>query len=379
MKNTYLLLTAFIAVALSACNSDTQTEPIPEFSVTFPVAGDQDAFRLISVSDGLVIVGTSSTSVQTQLLLLKVDLNGNLLWQRQLADGTEGFGIKPTSDGNMIVAGSITDENGDKDIYLAKVDAVGNVLWQKEFGGAFSDSGRDVIELQGGGFMLIGNTQSFGAGVVSMYAIRTDADGNMLWQRTFGGEGLDAGTELVQVNNVAVMLLGFTNSFGAGDRDIYLQGVSIEGDSLGSFTYGGPAYEETQSFQRTSDGGFVMCNHSASTEPNHSLLATRLNANMQTVWQNEYGTPTAHEGGEGVLADSEGNFVFLGRTNSYGPDEQVYFIKTDANGNTLEELNLGEAGDQRGADIIEHDGSYFICGVSIVDGISDVLLIKRPM
>jgi hypothetical protein len=343
------------------------------------MAGDQDAFRLISVSDGLVIVGTSSTSVQTQLLLLKVDFNGNLLWQRQLADGTEGFGIKPTSDGNMIVAGSITDENGDKDIYLAKVDAVGNVLWQKEFGGAFSDSGRDVIELQGGGFMLIGNTQSFGAGVVSMYAIRTDADGNMLWQRTFGGEGLDAGTELVQANNVAVMLLGFTNSFGAGDRDIYLQGVSIEGDSLGSFTYGGPAYEETQSFQRTSDGGFVMCNHSASTEPNHSLLATRLNANMQTVWQNEYGTPTAHEGGEGVLADSEGNFVFLGRTNSFGPDEQVYFNKTDANGNTLEELNLGEAGDQRGADIIEHDGSYFICGVSIVDGISDVLLIKRPM
>jgi len=379
MKNPYLLLSAFIAAGLSACNTDTQIDPLPEFSVTFPQAGDQDAFRLISVSDGIVLVGTNHASPSMNLLLLKTDFRGNQLWQRQLDAGTEGFSVKATSDGQLVVAGSVTDGSGNKDVFLTKLDQNGNTIWQQHFGGALPDNGRDVIELQNGGFMLIGTTESFGAGVVSMYAVRTGADGNLLWQRTFSGQGLDAGTELVQVNSVAVMLLGFTDSFGAGDRDIYLQGVSIDGDSLGSFTYGGPAYEETQSFQLTSDGGFIMCSHSASTEPNRSLLATRLSTNMQTVWQNEYGTPTAHEGGEGVLADSEGNFVFLGRTNSFGNDEQVYFIKTDAGGNTLEERNFGEFGDQRGADIIEHDGSYYICGVSIVDGNSDVLLIKRPM
>lgn len=325
------------------------------------------------------MAGTSTVGADKRLLLFKTDFSGNEVWQKMLDIGTEGFGIKPTSDGSLLLSGSITLPAGDKDLLLIKTDLNGNVIWQKRFGGVQNDIGRDAIELQSEELMMIGTTQSSGPGVGSMYVVKTDASGNELWSRTFGGDGLDGGTELIQMSSVEVMLLGFTNSFGAGDRDLYLQGVSTDGDSLGSFLFGGVGYEEAQSFQLTSDGGFVMCNHSASNEPNHSLLATRLNPNLQTVWENEYGTPTAHEGGEGVLADSEGNYVFIGRTNSFGNDEQVYFIKTDANGNTLEELNFGANGDQRGYDIIEHNGSYYICGTSIINGDGDILLIKRPM
>ena len=72
-----------------------------------------------------------------------------------------------------------------------------------------------------------------------MYVVRTDANGTEVWSRTFGGDGIDGGSELIQVNTFAVMLLGFTSSFGAGERDIYLQNVSVDGDSLWSSTYGG--------------------------------------------------------------------------------------------------------------------------------------------
>lgn len=378
VKNVFLPALVF-AISLSGCNHEPDEIIIPDFENSYSISGYQEANRIISVSDGLVIIGTSETGGIKHLLLLKTDFAGNTVWQKEFADGTEGFGLKLTSDNNLIVAGTIYDGTGDRNLLLAKTDLSGNIIWQKDFGGGFNDVGKDVIELENGGFMLLGSAQSFGPGTVGMYVVRTDNNGNAAWSRTFGGEGIDGGSELLQVNSFEVMILGFTGSFGAGDRDLYLQGVSTEGDSLASFTYGGSGYEESQAFQRTSDGGFVMCNHSASNDPTHKLLATKLDANGQVVWEQEFGGPTEHEGGEGVLADSEGNYVFLGRTNSFGNDEQVYFIRTDASGNVLDELNFGEAGDQRGNDIIEYDGSYYICGTSTVNGDADILLIKRSM
>ncbi len=352
---------------------------MPEFEKTFALPGNQEVNRMISVSDGIIIIGTSINSGNNKAFLLKTDFSGNQQWLKEFELGSEGFGLKLTNDNALILIGSFTDETENRDYQLTKTDINGNIIWQKEFGGSNSDQAKDVIQLLDGGFMFIGTTNSFGAGAASMYVVKTDASGNETWSRTFGGEGVDGGSELTQVNNLEVMLLGFTSSFGSGDRDIYLQSVSVDGDSLWSSAYGGAGYEESQAFAQTSDGGFVMSNHTASEEPNHSVMATRLDAGGITIWEKEFGTPTAHEGGEGMLADSEGNYVFLGRTNSFGNAEQAYFIKTNTDGDVLAELNFGGEGNQTGTDIIEVDNAYFIAGRSTLAGDTDVLLIKRPM
>lgn len=378
MKHLLLTFLGF-GLLLSGCKYDVQEEEVPEFSITIPAAGNQEANRLIAVSDGVLIVGSTQTGNSKQAYLWKTDFNGNVLWQRDLGQDTEGWSVKRTSDNALVLAGTINSQVGDKNVRLMKLDLDGNSFWQQQFGGPMSDVGRDAVELQNGGFMVIGTTQSFGPGPASMYVVRTDGNGNELWSRTFGGDGVDGGSELLELDGFEVLLFGFTGSFGAGDRDIYLQSVSTDGDSLASFTFGGSGYEESQSIQPTASGGFVMSNHSASTDPTHKLLATKLDANRQVVWEQEFGGLTEHEGGEGVLADSEGNYVFLGRTNSFGMAEQVYFIKTDANGNVLEELYFGADGDQLGTDLIENNGSYYILATSTVDGDTDVMLIKRPM
>ena len=378
VKNLFLPL-FLVGFFISGCDKNPTGQILLEFEKTFSLAGNQEVNRVIAVSDGIIIIGTTVQSGMTHAFLLKTDFSGNLLWQKEFELGTEGFGIKHTSDNKLILVGSFTNQTGNRDFHLSKTDLNGNLIWQKEFGGVYSDQGKDVIELQSGGFMLIGITQSFGLGPASLYVVRTDANGNEAWSRTFGGDGIDGGSELIEVNGFEVMLLGFTSSFGAGDRDIYLQRVSVDGDSLWSATYGGSGYEESQAFQPTSDGGYVMSNHTASEEPNHSLMATRLDAGGTVIWQQEFGTPTAHEGGEGMLVDSEGNFIFLGRTNSFGFDEQVYFIKTNLDGNLIEERNFGAEGNQQGIDIIEADNAYFIVGRSNVGGEMDILLIKRPL
>ncbi|MFT6027619.1 MAG: hypothetical protein ACI8P5_001886 [Bacteroidia bacterium] len=368
-----------ITVFSSGCNQNLTDEFPATFEQTYSVAGNQEANRIIALSDGILICGTSTVGSTKQAFLIKTDFGGNQIWKRDYEIGTEGFGIKFTADNSFVLVGSFLTIPQSKNLLMMKLDLNGIMLWQRTFGGNLSDTGRDIIELENGGYMLIGTTQSFGAGSASMYVVKTDSEGNEDWSRTFGGSGLDGGSELVQTSSFEVALLGFTNSFGAGDRDIYLQTVSTGGDSLASFTIGGNGYEESQAISKTSDGGFIMSNHSASLEPQHSVLATKLNSNFQRDWEVEFGTNSAHEGGEGVFADSEGNFIFVGRTNSFGNDEQVYIIKTTSTGEVMEELNYGEAGDQRGNDIVEHNGSYYIVGNSTVNGDSDVLLIKRPI
>lgn len=369
---------------LSACiMSCHRTESVPEqlesFEVILDELGDQEANRLIGVEDGIVLVGTSYTENTSQILLCKVNLNGEKCWTKNLVPGAEGYSIKKMANGGFLVCGSVTASAGNKDLLLLKTDESGNLVFQKTFGGSQNDIGRDAIELQNGDLMLLGTTGSFGPGAASMYIVKTDPNGMEIWSRSFGGDGVDGGSELLQMNSVEVLILGFTGSFGAGDRDIYLQGVSLDGDSLASFIYGGASYEESQAIQPAADGGFVMCNHSASSDPTHAMVATKLNSNYQVVWEREYGSSVSHDGGEAVLADSEGNYVFIGRTNSFTEDEQVYFVKTTPDGTLIQETHFGGVGDQRGNDIIEYRGSYYICGTSTINGNSDVLISKMPM
>jgi hypothetical protein len=313
------------------------------------------------------------------MMLMRTDLDGHELWTRLIATDKngEGHGMVRTPDGGLILVGS--QRTGTfKDVLLVRTDPDGAVLWEKSFGGPMNDLGRDVIALEQGGFMIIGTTSSFGLGVADMYVIRTDESGNELWSRTFGGQSLDGGSELVQVDQFQVMLLGFTESFGAGYRDLWLQSVSVDGDSLWGSTYGGADYEESQGLHRAANGSFILCGHSASIDPVHAMHAIRIGQNGAVQWERHFGTPGVHDGGEGVLEDSDGNLLFVGRSDSFGQAEQVYLVKTNATGDIISEENFGGDGSQWATDVAESPTSHYIIGTSVIDGDADVLLIKKP-
>jgi len=362
------------------CKDDpTPTELRTEFYTTFPVPGNQQAHRLIVDVSGILVIGTSEVGGQSSMMLMRTDLDGHELWTRLIATDKngEGHGMVRTPDGGLILVGS--QRTGTfKDVLLVRTDPDGAVLWEKSFGGPMNDLGRDVIALEQGGFMIIGTTSSFGLGVADMYVIRTDETGNELWSRTFGGQSLDGGSELVQVDQFQVMLLGFTESFGAGYRDVWLQTVSVDGDSLWGATYGGADYEESQGLYRAANGSFILCGHSASIDPVHAMHGLRIGQDGTVQWEHHFGTTGFHDGGEGVLEDSDGNLLFVGRSDSFGQGEQVYLVKTDATGNILSEESFGGDGSQWATDVAESPTSHYIIGTSEIDGDADVLLIKRP-
>lgn len=373
------VLLYFLLLA-SACKHDpAPTEQLTEFYRTYPVPGNQLAHRLIVDANGILIIGTSEVGGQSSMMLMRTDLDGHKLWTRLIATDRngEGHGMARTSDGGLILVGSQRTETF-KDILLVRTDANGAVLWEKPFGGPMNDIGRDVIALEQGGFMVIGTTSSFGLGVADMYVIRTDDSGNELWSRTFGGLSLDGGSELVQVDQFQVMLLGFTESFGAGYRDLWLQSVSVDGDSLWGSTYGGADYEESQGLYRAANGSFILCGHSASIDPVHAMHGLRIGQDGTVQWEHHFGTTGVHDGGEGVLEDTDGNLLFVGRSDSFGQGEQVYLVKTDATGDIISEESFGGAGSQWATDVAESPTSHYIIGSSAIDGDADVLLIKRP-
>jgi hypothetical protein len=155
--------------------------------------------------------------------LIKVDANGNIRWNKTFRGGgsTLGYSVQQTRDGGYIITGE-TLSYGGYDVYLIKVDANGNMQWSKTFGGARDDRGYSVQQTSDGGYIIVGETRSYGAGLKDVYLIKVDANGNMQWNKTFGGQGWDAGYSVQQTSDGGYIIVGYTTSYGAGGSDVYL-------------------------------------------------------------------------------------------------------------------------------------------------------------
>ena len=127
-----------------------------------------------------------------------------------------GVDVSPTKDGGFIAVGATESfGEGGEDVYLVRTDSTGKVLWTKTYGGTAPDFGWSVQEVPGG-FAVGGFTESFGAGGFDCYLVKTDADGETQWSKTFGGEGKDRCWALTSSDDGGYVLVGETTSSGAG-------------------------------------------------------------------------------------------------------------------------------------------------------------------
>jgi regulation of enolase protein 1 (concanavalin A-like superfamily) len=149
-------------------------------------------------------------------------------------------------------------------MYLVKTDANGDTLWTRTYGGLSSDDASCVQLTTDGGYIIGGKTFSYGAGSADMYMVKTDSNGDTLWTRTYGGALADLGEELRQTTDGGFIIAGRTESFGAGEKDFYLVKTDAMGDTLWTSTYGGFNYEYCNSVQQTTDGNFIALGYTGS-------------------------------------------------------------------------------------------------------------------
>jgi predicted secreted protein len=137
--------------------------------------------------------------------------------------------------------------------------------WYKTYGGTGTDTGAgNIIQTSDGGYAISGDTQSFGAGGNDYWLIKTDADGNMLWNKTYGGAGLDSESDMCQTSDGGYALGGYTNSFGAGGTDFWLVKTDSSGTMQWNQTYGGTDGDAGWSIIQTIDGGYALAGNTAS-------------------------------------------------------------------------------------------------------------------
>lgn len=386
MKMTAQLPFFILCFAFCACEKD-QTQSVASANKTFEktFGGEsEDLANSIAIQENaLYILGQSKSfnDANGDHYLIKLNVDGNLIFEKTYGGNSTEVGTKilPSNDGNFILVGTTESiGNGKKDIHVLKVDRDGNVLWEKSFGGVLDDAPNDIIETTHSEFCIAATTQSFGAGSRDMYLIWMDQNGNLVREKTFGGSDMDGSSALIEIENNQLMLYGYTRNFGANGRDLYLMKLTAQGDSLWSKRYGGIGYEASQGFAQTSSGGFLMNGHSSSIDPLHNMYAVEVDSNGNVLWENNYGGD-AHDGGEDLLINKEGHYVFMARSMSFGNgDRNIYLVTTAPSGNPISEKVIGASQNDWGEDIIEFDSFYFIVGHSnsFGAGDNDVYVVK---
>jgi len=177
-----------------------------------------------------------------------------------------GSSLIQTSDGGYAIAGSYSffgykdevDEVYAGDVYLVKLDANGNLQWTKTIGGEKTDRGFSLIQTSDGGYAIAGKTESFGAGDRDVYVVKLDAKGNLQWTKTIGGPADEVGFSLIQTSDGGYAIAGKTESFGAGGADVYVVKLDANGNLQWTKTIGGPKDDGGSSLIQTSDGGYAI-------------------------------------------------------------------------------------------------------------------------
>jgi uncharacterized delta-60 repeat protein len=186
------------------------------------------------------------------------------VWQKTYGGSGDdyAYSIQQTTDGGYIVAGWTSSFGaGNYDFYVIKLDANGNKVWEKTFGGSSEDRAYSIQQTTDGGYIVAGWTYSFGAGIYDVYIIKLDADGNKVWEKTFGGSGWDEAFSIQQTTDGGYIVAGWTSSFGAGWEDVYIIKLDADGNKVWEKTFGGSGWDEAFSIQQTTDGGYIVAGY----------------------------------------------------------------------------------------------------------------------
>jgi len=165
--------------------------------------------------------------------------------------------ITPTKDGGFIVAGGTKSFGNGEDAYLIKIDKDGNKIWQKTFGGKDNDWVYAITPTKDGGFIVAGITESFGNGE-DVYLIKIDKDGNKIWQKTFGGKDDDWAFAITPTKDSGFIVAGWSDSFGNEKKDVYLIKIDKSGNKIWQKTFGGKDLDKANAITPTKDGGFIV-------------------------------------------------------------------------------------------------------------------------
>jgi len=333
------------------------------WSKTYDDSGTAESVQQTS-DDGYILAGITWENAT----LIKTDKNGDAEWIKHFGGpyGDEAYCAIECSDSGYICTGGYgyTPRHGLSQIFLMKTDKYGNEIWYKTFGKKDNLSnmwGMSVREISDG-YIILATIGSYGynAGTILM---KTDSNGNELWNRTYGKQSGDTGLGFIQAKDKGFVFTGYTLSFDIGGIDAWLVKTDSEGHELWNRSYGDYSYDRGYEVLQTDDEGFIIIGGYTPIYEDWNdvcLIKTDSSGTMEWLWH--YGGSDLDFGLSIARTDDHG-YVIAGTTHSFGlTDFAGWIIKTDENGNKLWSKIIG--GTLRKI-IQSNDGKYIVAGYNI--------------
>ncbi len=277
---------------------------------------------------GYIVAGYKSRDVY----ILKLNAKGQLEWEKTFDSGYVANSIQQTKDGGYIVAGW-TYSFDYSDAYILKLNSKGEIEWQKTFGGKYDDEANSVQQTTDGGYIVAGWTDSFGSGGEDVYILKLNAKGEVEWQKTFGGKDDDGANSIQQTTDGGYIVAGWTQSFGSGEKDVYISKLSPKGQLEWEKTFGGEYSDVANAIQQTTDGGYIVAGGTGDFERGeYDAYVLKLNAKGLLEWRKTFGG-TKDDGANSIQQTEDGGYIVGGWTQSFGSGwEDIYILKLDSKG-----------------------------------------------
>lgn len=300
------------------------------------------------------------------------------LWTRVYGGtGNEiAYSVIEASGGHYLAAGYTTSFGaGNQDGWLLKLDKSGDTLWSKAFGGTGYDGLHCVIESTDGGYLLVGFTESFGSGGKDVYLVKTDADGNEQWTKTYGESLQDVGYAACEASG-GYVICGYIDGPSAWNKgDAWILKIDENGDLLWDKQYGGPGEDYCISV-RPESTGFIMSGVNSASGSKDAWLV-RIDDAGDTLWTSifggggqdvSYGVGLSHDGGYVITGYADG-------TGAWTPGD-LWIIKTDSGGAEEWRKTYSAGPENFGFDIYPTtDGGYVVAGLKGSNG-GDLWILK---
>jgi len=351
------------------------------FQKTYGDSNNDEGYMVRQTSDGgYIILSTTYSFGHTSgdIYLIKTDAWGNTQWKKTYGgSGTEyGNSIQQTTDGGYIVTG-FTDSYGINNgaVYLIKTAANGDTLWTRTYG-APRGEGKSVQQTSDGGYIIAGGNAGW---PLDIYVVKTTASGDTLWTKTYGGTDTEYCNSVQQTTDGGYIIGGVSNSFGSGNFQMYLVRTDANGDTLWSKSYVNAFSNDYAYARQTSDGGFIIACPTYIGPGNLDFNLVKTNSIGDTVWTKTYGS-TGNDYLYSIRQTADGGFILAGSTVAVGDTTgNIYLVKTTSTGDTLWTKNYGGTGDDwtyYGEQTA--DGGYIVSGATFGDNTdsTDIFIIK---
>jgi len=345
-KNLFtILFFCFLAVSLGSCSGGGGgggSSPAPSttyWAKTYGGPNDDLAHWIQQTSDGgFIIAGETSSSGAgfADFWILKLNANGEVAWQKTYGGSNDdiAYSIQQTSDGFIVVGMSDSFSNPLGDIWVLKLSTNGEVIWQKTYRESGSNLARYVLSISDG-FVVAGETSSFGTGNADFWVLKLNSSGDVIWQKTYGGSNNDRIYSIQKTpSDNGFIIAGETSSFGTGNTDFWVLKLDSSGNVLWQKTYGGINDDIASSIQETLDGGFIVAGETSSFGTgNADFWLLKLNSSGDVIWQKTYGGSN-NDRIHSIQTTSDGGFIVAGETSSSGAGNADFWVlKLDGNGN----------------------------------------------